>query len=385
MSKIHTSKIYISKSKFINNYKFIKKIAGKNVRISSVVKGDAYGHGLKQIVPLAEEQGIDHFSVFAACEAKKLLKICHKDSQIMIMGMISNKQLPWAIKNDIEFYVFEFNRLQMACKAAKKMKKKAKIHIEVETGLNRTGFDFNNLDKLLKFLKKNKKHFVVSGLCTHYAGAESIINYYRIKKQIAKYKIFNNKFIKAGINIKYRHTACSAAAINYKQTRMDMIRVGIIQFGLWPSDETFINYLSNRKRKTNPLQPVLSWKTKILNTKMVKAGEFVGYGDTFMANKNMKIATIPVGYACGYSRSLSNRGSVLIKGKRANIIGKVNMNLSIVNVTHIPKVKKGDRVVLIGRQGDDEIHLNSFRNVYNSLNYELLTRLPLVIPRIIKD
>ncbi|MDZ7798812.1 MAG: alanine racemase [Patescibacteria group bacterium] len=385
MKKIHTSKIYISKKKFINNYKFIKRVVGKNVRISSVVKGDAYGHGMKQIVPLAEEQGINHFAVFAAFEAKKLLKICRQSSQIMIMGMISNKQLPWAIKNGIEFFIFEFNRLQAACKMAKKMKKPAKIHIEVETGLNRTGFDFKDLDKLLKFLKKNKKHFNIIGLCTHYAGAESIINYYRIKKQIAKYNVIYKKFIKADIDIKYRHTACSAAAINYKQTRMDMVRVGIIQFGLWPSDETLINYLSKRKRKINPLQPILSWKTKILNTKVVKAGDFIGYGDTFMANKNMKIATMPVGYACGYSCSLSNRGNILINGKRANIIGKVNMNLSIVNITHIPEVKKGDEVVLIGQQDNDEIHLTSFRDIYNSLNYELLTRLPFAIPRIIID
>ncbi len=385
MEKTHTSKIYISRSKFINNYKFIRRVVGKNVRISSVIKGDAYGHGIRQLVPLAESQGVDHFAVFSAYEAKRILKVSKKKTQIMIMGMIENRQLEWAVKNDIEFFVFEFNRLQSALRAAKKLNKPARIHVEVETGLNRTGFENKDLIKVIDFIKQNKNHFIVEGLCTHYAGAESISNHYRIKNQITRYNAIHRLFVNEGIEPNYRHTACSAAAISYKRTRMDMVRIGIIQFGLWPSDETYISYLSNHKRKNNPLEPILTWKSKIMSTKNIKAGEFISYGDTFLANEDMKTAIVPVGYANGYSRSLSNTGTVLIKGMRAKVIGNVNMNALIVDITHSPEAKKGDEVVLIGKQGDDEINFTSFRDYSNTLNYELLTRLPRSIPRIVVD
>ncbi len=376
-----TSLIEINKSAVKNNINFLKKQFGKDVRISSVVKGNAYGHGMEEFISIIEECNIDHFSVFNASEALRAKMVIKNGSGIMIMGMIDNDELEWAIKNNIEFFVFELDRLKAALKAARKIKKPARIHIEAETGMNRTGFNKEQLEQVVNIIDKNQQHFIIEGFCTHYAGAESIANFVRIKKQI---RLFNNKYkwiVNRGIVPKRKHTACSAAAMSYPQTRMDMVRIGILQYGYWPSKETLIDYLSDKKEKIDPLKRVITWKTKIMSIKEVETGEFIGYGTTYLALKKMRIAVVPVGYAQGFSRSLSNQGRVLIHGHRLNVIGIVNMNLLTVDITHLTDAKKGDEVVLIGDQGDLSISVSSFSELSEQVNYELLTRLPSRIPR----
>jgi alanine racemase len=162
---------------------------------------------------------------------------------------------------------------------------------------------------------------------------------------------------------------------------MDLVRVGIMQYGLWSSKETFANYSAKQKTTVDPLKRVISWKSKIINIKEVNSGEFIGYGTTFMAEGKMKIALIPVGYSDGYSRSLSNQGRVLVNNKRASVIGIINMNSTMIDITQIPSVKIGDEVVLIGSQEEMSVSVASFRELSNLLNYELLTRIPSEIPR----
>jgi alanine racemase len=232
-------------------------------------------------------------------------------------------------------------------------------------------------------LQNNKKHYILEGICTHFAGAESIANYARIMNQQKRYKKYLKQFRRNGLKPKYRHVASSAATIAYPDTQLDMVRIGILQFGFWPSPEIFINYISNKEDKTDPLDRIMTWKSKVMDTKYVKTGEFISYGTSYMARNNMKIATIPVGYAHGYSRSLSHQGRVLINGHRVDIVGNVNMNLLIVKISDIPETKKGDEVVLIGKQNGSEITVASFSEFSNQLNYEMLTRLPAEIPRIV--
>jgi alanine racemase len=184
-----------------------------------------------------------------------------------------------------------------------------------------------------------------------------------------------------GLVPEYRHVASSAAAIAYPYARFDMVRIGILQYGYWPSAETFIQCVSNRDEKADPLTRVISWKSRVMSVKKVRRGEFVSYGTSYLAQEDKKIAVIPVGYSHGYSRSLSNLGGVLINGKRVGVIGSVNMNMLIADVTKLPKVMAGDEVVLIGRQGELTISVASFSEFSNQLNYELLTRLPEGIKR----
>ncbi|MBT5992704.1 MAG: alanine racemase, partial [Bacteroidetes bacterium] len=162
-----------------------------------------------------------------------------------------------------------------------------------------------------------------------------------------------------------------------------MVRIGIMQYGFWSSIETLINYLSKQKSKVDPLIRVLRWKTQIMSIKNVKTGEFIGYGTEYLAQQDMIIGTVPVGYSHGYSRSLSYQGRVLVNDNRVDVIGVVNMNLLIIDLSLVPHTKKGDEVVLIGKQGDVEITVASFSEFSNQLNYELLTRLPQSIPRLL--
>jgi len=376
-----TSHIEINQSALIHNLTFLQNYLGKDVKISSVIKANAYGHGIEQFVPIAESAGVNHFSVFSGDEAQRVFKIKKDSTDLMVMGWMNDEELEWAVKNGVEFFVFELEKLEAALAYAQQYNTRAIIHLEVETGMNRTGFSQQTLHRVVKIITSNESYFRVRGLCTHYAGAESIANHVRVQKQIKKYNRIYKWITNRGIQPELRHTACSAAAVTYPRTRMDMVRVGILQYGFWPSPETFIHFVHKRMEKSEVLKRVLSWKSQVMSIKKVKPGEFVSYGTYYMAQEEKTLAIVPVGYSHGYSRSLSNQGRVLIDGHRVPVIGIVNMNMLIADVTQVPDVKKGDEVVLIGDQDGVTITLASFADFNNQLNYELLARLPLDIPR----
>ncbi|MDY6914757.1 MAG: alanine racemase [Candidatus Cloacimonadota bacterium] len=384
---LSTSYIILNKKALKQNIRYLKKRIGEDVKFTSVIKGNAYGHSIEKFLPMAESCGVDYFAVFDSYEAERALKVKSSNSELMIMGAIDNEDLPWAIENHISFYVFDFNRLEKAIAAAKYMNKTACIHIEVETGLNRTGFDWEMLPQVAKFVNEESQYIQVEGICTHYAGAESVANYLRIQKQMDRFNKCKDFLKSKGITPNYYHTASSAAALIYPETRMDMVRFGIAHYGFWPSEETKMhNLLSDSKKFTrDPLHSVLQWKTKIMSLKWVKQGEFISYGNSFLASKKRLIAGIPIGYYHGYRRSLSNVGHVLIRGRKSRVVGYVNMNMFLADVTNIQNVKLNDEVVLIGKQGKQRISVASFSELSNFLNYELLSRLPIQIPRIIVE
>lgn len=377
-----TSVIELNLQALKKNITFLKN-QFKETRISSVVKANAYGHGLKEFVQMASECGINHFSVFSSGEARVIHKQLKSKTDIMVMGWINDKDLEWLITNGIEFYVFDFDRLAKLIGVSRKLNIPAKIHIDLETGMNRTGFHKKDIKKLIEILTEHKNHISFQGLCTHFAGAESIANYKRINDQIKSFNKIYKQFINNNLVPETKHAACSAASLSYPKTQFDMVRIGILQYGFWPSIETHIQFLSKNDLQTDPLNQVLSWKSSIMTIKEVKTGEFISYGTSYLAQKDTKIAIIPVGYAHGYTRSLSNQGRVLINGHRVGVIGMVNMNMLIADVTTIEKVDIGDEVVLIGKQGDLSINVSSFTEFSDQLNYELLTRLPSDIPRVV--
>ncbi|WP_366183567.1 alanine racemase [Flavobacterium ovatum] len=379
---MHTNSIIeLSQSALEKNIAFLRKTFGKKVILSSVVKGNAYGHGLAEFVTMANDCGITHFSVFDVEEAKIVHTTLQDKVTIMVMGLVSDEDMEWVVTKGVEFFVFEKNRLNKAIKTAKILRKKAKIHVEIETGMNRTGFDKKELTSVIAILKKESEQLTFKGLCTHYAGAESIANYYRIDRQIKKFEEAYQYVCANNIKPEIKHSACSAASMMFPQTRMDLVRIGIMQYGLWPSPEVFVNYLNTKKSKIDPLNRVITWKSKIMNIKTVNAGEFIGYGNSFLAEKKMTIAVIPIGYSHGYSRSLSNQGRVLINGHRCVVVGSVNMNMMTVDITDIGNVKKEDEVILIGKQDEVSVSIASFSDLSNQLNYELLTRISKTIPR----
>jgi alanine racemase len=379
-----SSVIELSRSALQNNITFLKN-QFKNTKISSVVKANAYGHGLKEFLNMAGNCGINHFSVFSSGEAQKLKRYLTFSADIMIMGWINDEDMDWVISNYIDFFVFDFERIEKFISASKKLGIPARIHVDLETGMNRTGFAQKDINKLIKTLLANRDHFEFKGLCTHFAGAESIANYKRINDQIKIFNRIHKRFFKNDLIPEMRHTACSAAALTYPKTQFEMVRIGILQYGFWPSNETFIHYLSKNNILTDPLKQILSWKSVVMSIKSVKTGEFVSYGTSYLAQIDMKIAIIPVGYSHGYARNLSNQGRVIINGQRVGVIGMVNMNMLIADVTILENVALGDEVILIGKQGNLSINVSSFTEISDQLNYELLTRLPSEIKRVITN
>jgi len=377
--------IEISKSAVINNINFVRQLIGEDVTYGSVVKGNAYGHGIEIYCKISFEAGVKKFCTYTAHEAYRVWKATNGKADILIMGYIDPKDLEWVIENQFEFFVFEKSRLADAIEIAKRIDKKALVHVEIETGMNRTGFPTSKLDEVFSLIKANQPYIKAIGICTHFAGAESSMNHPRVKKQQSKFNKVLATLKKQNELPKLIHSACSAAVIAYPKSIHNMVRIGIMQYGFYPNKEMLIRY-RNKKKKIN-IEPkrVLSWKSTVMDIKEVKSGEFIGYGTSYLTNVPTKIAIIPVGYALGLDRTLSNLGKVLIRGHRLNIIGTINMNAVTVNITNVEDIAIGDEVVLIGKQGGVEISVSSFSDSGNLPDYELLTRLPSEIPRVIVE
>jgi len=377
-----TSRIHIKSAALENNVNFVRNLIGPDVILSAVIKGNAYGHGTHIIVPALEQYGVNHFCVYSSVEARDAFKYKSDNSTLVIMGYLLPNDYKWAIEKEVEFYVSDISELKQAISTAKEMSKKAIIHLDIETGMNRTGLGILQLKKSIPIIIANNKHLVIRGFTSHFAGAESIANHLRVKKQFSVFKKRVKLLNSRGIFADIKHIASSAATISYPDTRLDLVRVGILLYGYWPTQETFINYIHRRKDKSDPLMRAIRWCSNVISIKKVPAGEFIGYGLSFQAQYDMNTMLIPIGYCNGYSRSLSNSGHVIVKDHMAPIIGSVNMNMIIADITNIDNVQIGDKVVLIGKQGENEISFSSFAEMNNSLNYEILARLPMNIERI---
>lgn len=378
----HSSRIELSQKALQGNINFIKKQIGSDTELSGVIKANAYGHGISTYLPMAEKAGVRHFSVASAHEAEEALAVACQDSRIMIMGILYEEDIPWAIEHGVEFYVFNKWRMPVIAKAAQKLKKRARIHLEVETGANRTGLSENYFLECLDWIEDKPDCFEFEGMCTHFGGAETFSNDFKIKAQHQRFNEYYALAQNKGCLPKKRHLASSAAALSYAASRYEMVRVGVAQYGFWPSPDVYYWHLAqNNRTKENGLRRLFTWKTDVMDVRPVPEGEYIGYGTAYQATRDMTIAVLPLGYSNGYPRGLSNRGQVLIRGQKAPICGLVNMNLFMVDVSHIDGVKSGDEVVLIGRQGNQHITVASFSETTALINQEMMSRLPAAIPR----
>lgn len=378
----HSSRIELSLKALQNNLDFIRSKVGDDPVISSVVKANAYGHGIEQFVPMAEECGIRHFAVASSFEAEEVLSARTTDADIMIMGILYPEDLPWVIRQQIEYFVYDFHRLERSVEVAKEVGQKAHIHLELETGGNRTGMEQDKLAETIDHIKEHTEHLELEGVCTHFAGIESLSNQFRIQQQKQLFDQMCQQITGAGLYPNRRHTACSAAVLAFPETVMDMVRVGTAQYGLWPSPDIYNLHLIQKHKTTDrTLQQVLSWKTNIMHLKEISEGEYIGYGTAYQAQRDMLVAVVPLGYGNGYARSQSNKGEVIIRGQKAPIVGSINMNVFMVDVTDIEDVKIRDEVVLIGKQGEQSISIRSFTEVTDAINNEFVSRLPTAIPR----
>lgn len=375
--------IELSREALRNNIDYLRGRVGTQTELCSVIKANAYGHGIATFLPMAESCGIRRFAVFGAEEAYKAVRArSSEETRVLIMGAIPEEALDWVLHHELSFCVYDPERLREVAERALALGKRARIHLQIETGMHRTGIEPHQFEAVTETIQQLSHLLELEGISTHFAGAESVVNHTRIQKQRILFKEAVAWFETELGPIPLIHAASSAALFAYPDAIWTMVRLGIAQYGYWPSPE--IRMLARREQKRlskRPLERLLTWKSRIMSVKEVAEGEFVGYGTLHLTARTERIATVPVGYSHGFGRNLSNAGYVLVRGERARVVGAVNMNMLTIDVTEIEGVRRGDEVVLIGAQGDHEISLASFGEVQNNLNYEVLARLPDELPR----
>jgi len=342
-----------------HNIKTIRRIAGKNSEIMAVVKANAYGHDVIEISRVALESGATWLGV-GALEEGIILRKAGIKAPILVLGLTSEDQVDCLLFYDLVPTICDLQTVKALSQAAVKYKKTARVHIKIDTGMRRLGI---KPDGALDFIKRIKKmnNIEIQGLYTHFAAADENKSY--TEMQFAQYKRVADEVEKEGIHVPLKHMANSAAILDLPYTYLDMVRPGITIYGLFP--------LPGSKR-TIKLKPVTKFKTKIIFIKKVRAGESIGYGRAYTTTKETLVATLPVGYADGYPRLLSGRGEVLVRGRRATIIGRICMDLCMIDVTDIPGVQVGDEVVLWGRQKGEKISVEEIAEKTRTINCEII-------------
>ena len=374
--------IEISESAYAHNLKFFKQTLSPTTELSVVVKSNAYGHGMAEIARLAVQYGADSFCVHSLEEAVTLREAGYRQN-ILVMGHIPLKMLEEAIRYDLRIVLYNLESLRELQRAAARRQQPARVHLKLETGTHRQGISAEELPVFLEELAANPG-VQLEGAYTHFANIEDTTNHEYAFRQLEHFKQLTTLIRSHGFSSFIRHTACSAAILLFPETYFEMVRLGISQYGLWPSRETMVSYkMSHPNDHEKVLQPVLTWKTRISQIKRVKANQCIGYGCTYQTTRDSRIAILPVGYSDGYDRGLSNQGYVLIHGKRAQVRGRVCMNITMVDITDIPEARLEDEAVLIGRQGEEEVSADFLANLLGTINYEVVTRINWQIPRVI--
>ncbi len=357
----------ISKSALKHNLEVFREIVGTHVKLGIAIKGNAYGHGLVEVARALSEIGVDYFYLNAAFEAEQLRQAGIKTPLLMI-GYTPLSDLKSIVELDGEVVVYNLESL----KALAELKKKVKIHLKIETGNHRQGILLEDLPDFIEFIKRYES-LKLQGVSTHFADIEDDRKHHYAHEQLEIFDKAIGLLEEEGLAPHLKHCANTAATLLMPETYFDLVRVGIGIYGLWPSPSVKNVFLESHP--DIKLKPVLSWKTLVAQMKPVKKGDLIGYGCTYQMPHDGQIAVLPVGYYDGYSRALSNKGEVLIRGKRAPVIGRVCMNMIMVDVTGIPDLKLEEEVVLIGRQGDEAITAEEMAAWQDTINYEVVTRI----------
>lgn len=364
---MHLSWLEISQKALVNNIQTFRRLIGPERILGVAVKGNAYGHGIIECSKVFLKAGVDYLCVNSLQEAE-ILRKNKISSPILIMGYIALADLEEAVGLDCDLIVYNRETIKMLGK----MKNKINIHLKIETGNHRQGIEIEDLPQFIRIFKEYK-NLKLKGVSTHFADLEDRMDHTYATRQLEAFKRAIELLEKEDLEPEFRHCANTAATLLLPEAYFNFVRVGIGAYGLWPSEKT---ELSASKMENKPvLSPALTWKTKVAQIKEVKKGEFIGYGCTYQMSKNGRIAVLPVGYYEGFSRALSNKGMVLIQGQRAPVVGRVCMNMIMVDVTHIPKIKLEDEVVLIGRQGKEGITAEEMAELAGTINYEVVTRI----------
>jgi alanine racemase len=366
-----------------HNIKELRRITHPDARLMGVVKANGYGHGALEVARCALQNGAEVLGV-ARIEEGIRIREAGIEVPILIFGYTLPDLTAKLLDYDLTQTVYTYASAQVLSQTAISLKKKIKVHLKIDTGMGRLGLlpqNFQQGNSIGISADAIEESLAIAGLnglelegiFTHFATADSADKTYA-EIQLDLFMNFLNRLRKAGLEPPVRHAANSAALIDMPQSHLDMVRPGIASYGLYPSDEV--------NKKHVPLKPAMALKARIIHLKKVPAGFKVSYGSTHQTPKATTIATIPVGYADGLNRLLSSEGQMLVHGQRAPIIGRVCMDLTMLDVGRIDNVQVGDEVVIFGQQGNDAITVDEIASSLNTINYEIVSTITARVPRV---
>jgi len=382
------SRIEISRSALLNNYRIFRNLADGGP-ILPVLKANAYGHGLEEISSILIDEGQRWFGVHSAEEALALARRGGgRDLKILLLSWAPGSLVSRLAENGSRFTVFdregleEIERAGAEASVSRGKELRYPIHLKVETGVHRQGFPEDELDALAGRLA-DCRHVRVEGVHSHFANIEDTTDHGYALEQMRRFARAVGRLRHAGVDPQMVHQSCSAAGILFPETRADLLRVGISLYGHWPSRETLVSARAEGRNKLD-LTPVMTWKARIIQVKEVPAGSYVGYGCGWKTEAPARLAVLPVGYSDGYDRGLGGAW-VLVRGRRAPVRGRVMMNLTLVDVSHISEARRGDEAVLIGKQEKEEISAETLAGLAGTINYEILARMASHLRRRVVD
>ena len=356
-----------------HNIREIRKITSKESEVMGVVKADAYGHGVAQVSQTLLENGATRLAVATLDEAVQLRQKGFK-VPVLILSYTDTSRSEELILNDITQAVFDIETAKVLSQAAVKLQKNVKIHIKLDTGMTRVGFipGEQAVEEIIAISKL--PGIIVEGMFTHFASADETDKSYTYM-QFGKYMDTNRQLEGKGLHIPLKHVCNSAGIMDFPEMHLDMVRAGIILYGLYPSQEVDKSRIA--------LKPVMSFKAKVTLVKEVESDTCISYGRTFRTARKSRIATIPVGYADGYARLLSNKGRALVNGEEAPVVGRVCMDQCMLDITDFKnEVAVGDTAVLFGRQGGMEISMDEVAGKIGTITYEVACQIGKRIPRV---
>ncbi len=358
--------IEVDRAALSRNIAVFRRLAGPDTRLMAVVKADAYGHGLLIASRAFLAGGADILGVHTLAEAADLRGV-GITAPILVLGPVNGAEAGTAADLEVEITVASLP----ACRAAAESRVPVKVHLKVETGVNRQGLVESEIDEAVAVLRSSAELELV-GISSHFADVEDTTDHGFAKVQMKRFDGFVDLLSAAGVNDLVQHMSCSAAALLWDRSHRSIVRVGISAYGVWPSGETLVSVRQGGREEVT-LEAAVTWKVTVSQVRQVPAGETVGYGRSWKAMTDSRIAVLPVGYSDGWPRALSGRGYVLIHGRRAPIVGRICMNLCMVDVTHIPAATAGDSAVLLGCQDGETITPELLADHLGTIPYEVLT------------
>lgn len=367
--------VEINRANLLHNLKVFKAITNK--KIMFVVKANAYGHGLSEIIEISKGLPyIDYYAVDSLSEALLIKSRQHK-KPVLILGWSDPAELTEVIANGFETVVPSSEHLQLVTAITRKLKRKAFIHLKIETGTNRLGLEPEKAIQLLG--KFPHSQLELKGIYSHFANIEDTTDPTFAQLQLA---IFKSVLLHVPRTRILKHFSSSASSLLFPETFFDIVRLGISAYGYWPSKQTHALFLEKNQKKVI-FKPVLSWYAKVAQIKHIKKGSAIGYGLTYQTYNKAKIIVVPIGYYDGYDRKLSNISQVLVNGVKAPVRGRVCMDMFMVDVSHLKNIRVGDRVTLLGEENQESISADMLAELAGTINYEILARINPLIPRVV--